>query len=466
MKDLRPSFSYDSDEEDYRDVNQEAKTANRLTMDRSRYAWSSHTQLSSCEDGETPSNPKRQPSVAYSGYLSRRHAKKFLAVFLLVLSFVSGLLIGEFISNNSNNSDLEPSSWERGNPNWWPDSDITVGAYYYPWHADDFHRGQGYMREQLSTVQKPALGEYDDSDPATISQHLAWSRQANINLWVTSWWGEGAREDVITKDVIMEHSEIGDHKIALFYETNGRIKHGEADSTQRVVPDIEYLCKNYFDHPNYFRIDDKPVLFVYLTRKLEYLGTLDHVIMLMRQAARDEGCDIYIVGDQVFREAPNEDAIYPPFTTLDAVTNYDVYGSMGVDGYAGEEAVRKHYVQQGQWRDIAVGQKCSFIPSASPGYNDLGVRPEREHGPLSRRLTRADEPGSLFKVALRYARSLVDENVQNLLMVNSFNEWHEDTQIEPVVGETTSLPELLTNGIEYQGYGEQYLNILREETRR
>jgi glycoprotein endo-alpha-1,2-mannosidase len=462
MKDGRPSFSYDSDKEDYRDVNQGAKRANRPTMDRLRGESSSFTQLSSCDYRETPSNPKRQASVPYSGHSSRRHAKIFLAVFLLVLSFVSGLFIGGFISFDS---DWEPSSWERGNPDWWPESNITVGAYYYPWHADDFHRGQGYVREQLSTVQKPALGEYDDTDPAIISQHLTWSRQANINLWVTSWWGEGAREDMTTKDVIMEHPEIGDHKIALFYETNGRIKDGEDHSMQRVVPDIEYLCQNYFDHPNYFRIDDKPVLFVYLTRKLEFLGTLDHVIELMRQAARNEGCNIYIVGDHVFG-APDTDAIYPPFTTLDAVTNYDVYGSMGVDGYAGEEAMRKHYYQQSQWRDIAQRQKCSFIPAASPGYNDLGVRPEKGHKPLSRRLTRADKPGSLFQVALRYARSLVDENAQNLLMVNSFNEWHEDTQIEPTVGETTTLPELLTHGIEYQGYGELYLDILREETRR
>lgn len=49
-------------------------------------------------------------------------------------------------------------------------------------------------------------------------------------------------------------------------------------------------------------------------------------------------------------------------------------------------------------------------------------------------------------------------------MVNSFNEWHEDTQIEPAQGTSTSLPETLTHGIEYDGYGELYLNILRQET--
>ena len=67
-----------------------------------------------------------------------------------------------------------------------PPSNITVGVYYYPWHNDDFHRGQGYLREQLMPPQQPTLGEYDDTDSKVISQHLAWSRQANVRLWVTS----------------------------------------------------------------------------------------------------------------------------------------------------------------------------------------------------------------------------------------------------------------------------------------
>ena len=60
-------------------------------------------------------------------------------------------------------------------------SNVTVGVYYYPWHGDNFHNGGGYIRNQLVPQQMPALGEYDDSDPSTISQHLAWSRQANVS---------------------------------------------------------------------------------------------------------------------------------------------------------------------------------------------------------------------------------------------------------------------------------------------
>ena len=150
---------------------------------------------------------------------------------------------------------------------------------------------------------------------------------------------------------------------------------------------------------------------------------------------------------------------------LSLAASYDVYGSMEKPTpYATEDGLRKHFQRSKEWKEVAAEQNCAFIPSVSPGYNDLGVRPENGNGPLSRQLSANAAEGSLFRTALRYGRRLVEARIGNLIMVNSFNEWHEDTQIEPAQGVSTSLPETLTHGIEYVGYGELYLNILREET--
>lgn len=65
-------------------------------------------------------------------------------------------------------------------------SDFLVGVYYYPWHNQNFHNGDGYMRKELVPKHTPALGEYNDSDPGVISHHMKWFRQANIGLLVTS----------------------------------------------------------------------------------------------------------------------------------------------------------------------------------------------------------------------------------------------------------------------------------------
>jgi len=71
---------------------------------------------------------------------------------------------------------------------------------------------------------------------------------------------------------------------------------------------------------------------------------------------------------------------------------------------------------------------------------------------------------SLFAYSLPKAINLVDPLFANLLMVNSFNEWHEDSMIEPCVGGMTNQPTWMTNGVEYEGYGELYLDLLRNAT--
>lgn len=340
-------------------------------------------------------------------------------------------------------------------------SEILVGAYYYPWHGENFHNGDGYIRNELESQQLPALGEYDDSNPDTVAQHLEWSRQANIGLWITSWWGPNRLEDTSTKDVIMRHQNLGNMMVALHYETSNRMKGG----IKGITADIEYMCDNYFDHPNYYKVDGRAVLFVYVTRKLEQEGTLESTILAMRTAANKRGYSIFLVGDQIFDAAPSKTEVYKPFWYLDAVTNYDVYGAMGRPSpYAGSEVVDKYYDEQAKWREQAQESGCRYVPSATPGYNDRGVRLHRDNPPLSRKLTAESSEGSLFAYQLRKARELVDLNMDNLIMINSFNEWHEDTQIEPVIGDSTNQPYDMTKGLSYEGYGELYLDILWNAT--
>jgi glycoprotein endo-alpha-1,2-mannosidase len=102
----------------------------------------------------------------------------------------------------------------------------------------------------------PVLGEYDDTDPTVIAQHVEWSRQANIGLWVTSWWGPGSREDTTTLDSILSHTDVLDNiKIALHYETSRFLSDDGTVRFDRIATDMEYICENYFNHGNYFQID-------------------------------------------------------------------------------------------------------------------------------------------------------------------------------------------------------------------
>lgn len=370
----------------------------------------------------------------------------------------------------------EPTFHPTGTPNdvsTSDTSDYTIGVYYYPWHGSNFHNRQ-YLRGDLQPPQLPALGEYDDTDPAVIAQHLQWSRGANVNLWVASWWGPKSREDNTLLNVIMPHEDLEGTRIALFYETTSRIKKSANYSTANVYSDVAYMAKNYFDDPNYMRIDGRPVLFVYLTRVLSRVGKLGETIALMRLAAMENGGhDLYVMGDQVFNEAPDDGNTYEPFDLLDGVTNYDIYGNLRrPDGYAGIERLTDLVNRNKEWRDqTRVHGNCDFVPGIAPGYNDRSVRDGNTA--LSRKLDKGEPEGSLFRASLEMALGLTEDSTGNMLMITSWNEWHEDTQIEPVVNieQSSDNPWNLTcygdpcaKALTYEAYGELYLDILRDVT--
>lgn len=308
------------------------------------------------------------------------------------------------------------------------------------------------------------LGEYNDRDSSVLSQHMAWSRQANISVWAASWWGAGGTDDVTLLNYVLPHSDLGNIKIAIHYETQGRTN--EYTNFDSQYSDIKYLAANYFGHSNYYRIDGRPVLFLYQAGVMFLFGLLDTVVSQMRSAAAAYGYDLYIIGDGAWGP-PNQDVL-EGINLVDALTNYDIYGSMGATRYAGQKAVNQYYTYQKQWRKLTQSVGKSFVPAAMPGFNDKSVRDGNI--PLSRQLTQNSDYGTLFRAMVTQAVQLVDPTCDNLLMIVSFNEWHEDTQIEPVaVADATTVDmsstgNAYTYGLAYEGYGEKYLDILKAVT--
>ncbi len=121
---------------------------------------------------------------------------------------------------------------------------------------------------------------------------------------------------------------------------------------------------------------------------------------------------------------------------FDGVTAYNMHTSIsGIgDNFAGR--VRARYAL---WAEAADQHGVAFVPNVIPGFDDTAVRPEAAHPIIPRSV-------ELFSAQLSDALALASGPTR-LVMITSWNEWHEDTSIEPG-----------------QEFGLEYLELLRDVT--
>lgn len=346
----------------------------------------------------------------------------------------------------------------------------VVGAYYYPWYGSfsGGHSVNSSLRGHLSPPQPPALGVYSNRNSATIAAHIDQSHRGNIDFWALSWWGPQSAENTTIRTSILNHPRRAELRYAIHYESTGRLGTFDNPNFSNLVPDFRYLATNYFQDPNYLKIDGRPVVFMYLTRAFFNSQVSRDAVAALRSAINSEfHVNPYIVGDDLFGGGVNLQRAQ----LWDAITDFDVYGTvMQSRGSTAAALNQLTNVYNGALQSLAA-TNVGFIPTASPGFNDSGVR--SGHPAAPRYFT--DDPnskeGDLFQKMLNdVVVPRTDPKADDILMINSFNEWHEDTQIEPtIIAPRTNVDDSgtqrYTEGHFYEGYGDLYLDILRETTK-
>lgn len=342
---------------------------------------------------------------------------------------------------------------------------VKVGVYYYPWHGPGIggHDFKTTLRDRLVPSQRPEMGFYQNNDPKVIESHIQQSRRGNIHFWACSWWGPDGFEDKVLKDSILTHPLASKLRYAILYESTGRLGSFENPDYSRLETDFAYLKEHYFNHPYYFKIKKRPVVFIYLTR-VYFRNRGDQALAKLRANYPE----VFIVADDIFGRSYRASEA----AKWDAVTAYDVYGQILGPHGSTQKAVDQLKQILHDSKTAANSMDVGLIPFVCPGYNDRGVRSGHKAAPRYF----ADKPGSvggdLFRAMLRKAAvPAVDPLAERIVMVTSFNEWHEDTQIEPTAAtaRTTSQDDSdsgndYTQGYLYADYGDLYLDILRQET--
>ncbi len=137
-------------------------------------------------------------------------------------------------------------------------SKFEIGALYFPgW-------GSPSAWERIfpvAPIRKPILGWYDEANPECIDWQIKWAVENGIQYFLVDWyWNRGSQH--------LDHWVNGFKKAKyrsylkwamMWANHNGPGSHSEED--QAAV--TKFWIENYFNMPEYYRINDKPVVMIW-----------------------------------------------------------------------------------------------------------------------------------------------------------------------------------------------------------
>ena len=272
-----------------------------------------------------------------------------------------------------------------------------VLAYHYGWYG----RPDGAAKEWLhwdpkaadhASTNTPQLGYYDSADPKIVRQQIAWAQEAGIDGFILSWWTPWDRK-VLAE--LLKQADAKRFAVSLYLEVAPT-----PEELHKQLLDVEALAKG---HPSFLRVEGKPVVFLY-GRILYAIGHEG-----LREALRNT--NVFTIGD----------ALAPlTFSTLDGA---GWYMALDVPDQQREQLVNLQ-------RTARLNDKL-LVASVAPGYDDSHIR---SPGRVDQRLD------GQFYESMWSAAKLAD-----WVVITSWNEWHEGSDIEPSAE-----------------YGKKYLELTRK----
>jgi hypothetical protein len=307
-----------------------------------------------------------------------------------------------------------------------------VGAYYYPWYYKE-----RWTNEPVTNT--PKLGWYSSDDRKVAADHIRWAKQADLDFFLISWLSPDGGEGKNLKEAVLPELEEARFRFALLYETPlalglpagkpidlaGTLPDG-AKAGDRFVEHFDHLAEAYLKHKQYLRFDGKAVVIIYLVRDVVNAGPY---LKAVRERLGRRGVDLYLIADVVYWEAPDKLDWALLKEHFQAVTAYNMY-------YRPKflEAVQRQFEASDR---AARTQGLRLVPNVMPGYDDTPLRG-------TERVTINRRRGMFYRDYWGVASQFVGPD-QPFLLVTSFNEWHEGTELEPSTE-----------------YGDMYLRLTRE----
>jgi len=142
--------------------------------------------------------------------------------------------------------------------------EYQVGTFYYPgWRDGQPHNVSPTPWSAIKSYpeREPLLGWYDEGTEAVAKQQIDWMSQYGIKFVAYDWyWSKDNK--VLLEHAIAAHMRAPNRdkvKFSLLWANHDGVPASRENFSRMVT----YWAKYYFQRPEFFRIDGKPVVFVF-----------------------------------------------------------------------------------------------------------------------------------------------------------------------------------------------------------
>lgn len=264
-------------------------------------------------------------------------------------------------------------------------------AFYYGWY-DEQTWASGLSPDT-------PLQPYRSSDPQAIARHVGQARQAGIEALVMSWYGPQIPFNQTEPNfkLLLDEAHRQGIKAAVDFETRGPFFANRA----AVVEGLNYLLDTHAQHPAYFKFNNKPVIFFWQQDRFSVEEW--HSI---RQEVDPHHTSLWIAEG----------------TNLSYQFHFDghhLYNIAWANDVAAELSRWENLVR---WFGWFYDLERYWVATTMPGFDERHLdRPDNNYRPRG--------TGEFYKES--WAAAMATE--PDMLIITSFNEWIENSQIEPSV---------------------------------
>lgn len=304
---------------------------------------------------------------------------------------------------------------------------LLIGAHHCPlWEADKPQMWSQLLNHHPERV--PALGFYDQASPEVSDWETKFAVDHGISYFIYCWYRSSQGGPVTQRfgsaihEGLFKARHADQMKFTIMWENQSRGQAGVADEADLMNNLLPFWMENYFQHPSYLKVDNKPVLFIYRPEFLiQDLGGEAQVVAAfekMRQACRAAGFDgLWLLGE--YRGLDPKHLELMKRIGLDYTFAY-VWGIRG--NPTPEVAIETQLGYLQKTEELNILPQVPTVSQAWSGWHDEGSIwkiPPAEFETLLRR-------GKAFCESLP-----ADQLGHRMMILDNWNEWGEGHYLAP-----------------------------------